>query len=102
MNDYELQCDGLNKDWSASQSTIQNKRWGPSRPATAQTERYVCTLRGQLRQSYSYAFRWDPRPHSPAPYETFLLAFEFAARLINKKQSPTLGEGERPPPANAS
>ncbi|GBM98659.1 hypothetical protein AVEN_273138-1 [Araneus ventricosus] len=34
-------------DSSRSATSIRNKRWGPSRPATAQTERYVGTLRGQ-------------------------------------------------------
>ncbi|GBN84775.1 hypothetical protein AVEN_26960-1 [Araneus ventricosus] len=72
--------------FEASNSTNKKIRRDPSRPATAQTERYLGTLRGQRRKKlYTFwNFRWDPgltrrrfrSVHSPS---------EFATRLTKKK-----------------
>ncbi|GBM40886.1 hypothetical protein AVEN_14807-1 [Araneus ventricosus] len=65
------------------------KRWGPSRPTTAQTERYVWTLRGQPRQSEISvgipASLADVFRNLPPP-------FEFATRLITKNKPRPSGE----------
>ncbi|GBO40361.1 hypothetical protein AVEN_170099-1 [Araneus ventricosus] len=74
----------------ASQNTIENKRWGPSGPATAQTERYVWTLHGQPRQSYTYTFVGIPGPHPPACF-SFRSPLGITTQLL-QKQSPTLGD----------